>query len=91
LFVFALTKVGQLDVTFGIEKNVLELQVSVHDVVFVKSLESDDDLCCIEDYNLFGERSFMVAQVVEQTAACVVNVESVKDSSVLQTCVQHYT
>lgn len=42
------TVVGNLDVTVKSEENVVELQVSIYDTVFVEILESQADLSSVE-------------------------------------------
>lgn len=53
------TVVGNLDVTVKSEKNVVELQVSINDTVFVEIFESQADLSRVESGELSAK--FMVS------------------------------
>lgn len=47
-FLLAQTVIGNLDVSIQCEQDVVELQITVDDTIFVEILERKTDLCCVE-------------------------------------------
>jgi hypothetical protein len=61
-------KVREHNVTFAVEKNVLELDVAVDDAVLVEVLEGEDNLADVDANLVLGEL-FALVEVREQLAA----------------------
>ena len=61
-------KVNNLQIALVVEHQVLQLEVSVHDVLFVQSAKAYDKLPGQEFYNLFVEPFIILQNLVELTA-----------------------
>mmetsp|Transcript_12468 Transcript_12468/g.39862 ORF Transcript_12468/g.39862 Transcript_12468/m.39862 type:complete len:321 (-) Transcript_12468:69-1031(-) len=65
------SKVGQLDVSIGVQQDILRLEIAVHDVALVHVVQSKHQLCRVEAGAGLGEAA-LTAQVEEELPTCAI-------------------
>lgn len=56
---FTQSEIGDFDVALGVEQQIVQLQVSVHDFVVVQVLETEDDTAGVEHGTWLREHLFV--------------------------------